>query len=140
MKKSVIAGVIVVLVVVVAAFVMLNQSSPDTSSTGSDSGTSGTENVVLTGETREFTVRAFQFGYEPSVLEVNKGDKVIIHGYTSDVSHGLAIAEYGINMRLMDENLVTEEFIADKGGVFPFYCSVPCGSGHGAMSGTLIVN
>lgn len=140
MKKVVIAGIIVVLVVVIAAFVMLNQSSSDTSSTSSDSGSSGSENAQLTGETKEFTVRAFQFGYEPDVLEVNKGDKVIIHAYSSDVGHGLAIAEYGINMRIMDSTPVTEEFIADKSGVFSFYCSVPCGSGHGSMKGQLIVN
>ena len=31
------------------------------------------------------------------------------------------------------------EFVADKAGTFSFRCSVPCGSGHQLMQGTLVV-
>lgn len=91
------------------------------------------------GQVKEFNVRAFQFGYDPSVLEVNLGDKVRITAYSSDVPHGLAIPQFGVNMKLLDKNPVTTEFIADKPGTFTFFCSIPCGSGHGAMQGKLIV-
>ena len=92
------------------------------------------------GEVKEFTVRAFQFGFEPDTLEVDLGDKVVINAYTSDVGHGLAIREFGVDMALMSKTPVTTEFIADKAGTFTFYCSIPCGRDHGAMRGKLIVN
>ena len=95
--------------------------------------------VQWNGQVKEFTVRAFQYGFDPDKLEVNLGDKVIIHGYTSDVPHGLTLWDYGVNMKLMDKNPVTTEFIADKTGEFTFLCSIPCGSGHSKMQGKLIV-
>ncbi len=95
--------------------------------------------VQWNGQVKEFTVRAFQYGFEPDKLEVNLGDKVVIHGYTSDVPHGLALWDYGVNLNLMDKNPVTTDFIADKAGEFTFMCSIPCGSGHSKMQGKLIV-
>ena len=102
--------------------------------------TTGAATVDWNGEVKEFTVRAFKFGYEPGTLEVNLGDKVKLSAYTSDVPHGLAIYQFGVNMQLRSKNPVTTEFIADKAGTFTYYCSIPCGSGHGAMQGTFIVN
>ena len=101
---------------------------------------SGPTTDDVTGEVKEFTVRAFQFGYEPSTLEVNLGDKVIIHGYTSDVAHSITIPQFYVSMSLTSKTPVTTEFIADTPGEFTFYCSIPCGSGHGRMRGKLIVN
>ena len=91
-------------------------------------------------EVKEFTIRAFKFGFEPNVIEVNKGDTVRITAYASDGSHGLAISEFGVNLRLPDSRPREVEFVADKAGTFTFRCSVVCGSGHGRMTGTLIVN
>ena len=95
--------------------------------------------VQWNGQIKEFTVRAFQFGFDPNVIEVNKGDKVIINAYTSDVPHGFAINGYGIDLSLYTSKPQTVEFIADKPGTFTFYCSIPCGRGHGAMRGKFIV-
>lgn len=95
----------------------------------------------LTGETKEFRVEAFQFGYEPSVIEVNEGDTVRIIASSRDVSHGLVISQFGVNLFLgSDGTEQTAEFVADKKGTFSFFCNVPCGSGHGSMRGLLIVN
>ena len=43
-------------------------------------------------------------------------------------------------LALTSKKPVTTEFIADKAGTFTFYCSIPCGRGHGSMHGKLIVN
>ncbi len=88
---------------------------------------------------KEFRVEAFQFGFDPAVIEVNKGDKVRIIAESRDVPHGFAIDEYGINLYLDGLRPETVEFIADKAGTFTFYCNVPCGSGHRSMKGKLIV-
>ncbi|MAG38869.1 cytochrome C oxidase subunit II [Candidatus Woesearchaeota archaeon] len=96
--------------------------------------------VIPTGEVKEFIITAFQFGYNPSILEVDKGDLVRIIASSRDVSHGLAIPLFGVNLYLgSDGSEQTVEFLADKEGTFTFYCSVSCGSGHGRMSGQLIV-
>jgi len=103
-------------------------------------GVTGASTVEWNGEVKEFNIRAFQFGFDPKKIEVNLGDKVRITAYSSDVPHGIAIPGYGVYMKLMDETPVSTEFIADRPGYYSFYCSIPCGSGHGAMRGELIVN
>ena len=89
---------------------------------------------------KEFRLEAFQFGYEPSVIEVNKGDTVRIIATSRDVSHGLALLDFGVNIVIKKGEETTVEFVADKSGEFTFYCSVPCGSGHGTMKGKLVVS
>ena len=92
-----------------------------------------------TGEVKEFKITAKQFAFEPSTIEVNKGDKVRLIVTSTDVPHGIAIKEYGINERLDVGKPVTIEFTADKQGIFTAFCSVFCGSGHGNMKGKIIV-
>ncbi len=96
-------------------------------------------NVISSGEVKEFKMTAKQFSFEPSTIEVNKGDKVRLIVTSVDVPHGIAIKEYGINERLEVGKPVTIEFTADKEGTFSAYCSVFCGSGHSNMKGNLIV-
>lgn len=97
------------------------------------------QSVKWNGNLKEFTVRAFQFGFDPDTLTVDLGDKVRLSAYSDDVPHGLALMDFGVNMRLMDKKPVTAEFIADKPGEFRFFCSIPCGRGHGSMAGKLVV-
>ena len=91
------------------------------------------------GEVKEFKLTAKQFAFEPSTIEVSKGDKVRLIVTSTDVPHGIAISEYGINERLEPGTPATIEFTADKEGTFTAFCSVFCGSGHSGMKGKLIV-
>ena len=98
--------------------------------------------IQPTGETKEFHVRSFNFGFDPPTIEVNAGDKVRIILTSDDVPHGLAINEFvGVNKRVdpSPAEPTVIEFLADKRGEFTFYCSVPCGDGHLDMKGKLIV-
>lgn len=88
---------------------------------------------------KEFKITAKKWSFNPSVIEVNKGDKVRIIATSIDVSHGFALSEYGINKRLEPNMPTTIEFTADKEGTFTFFCSVFCGEGHGGMNGKLVV-
>ncbi len=88
---------------------------------------------------KEFKMTAKQFSFEPSTIEVNKGDKVRLIVTSTDVPHGITIPEYGINERLDPGKPVTIEFTADKQGTFTTFCSVFCGSGHSGMKGKIIV-
>jgi len=90
-------------------------------------------------EVKEFQITAKQFSFEPSTIEVNKGDKVRLIVTSTDVPHGFSIKEYGINERLDVNKPVTIEFTADKQGTFTAFCSVFCGSGHSNMKGKMVV-
>lgn len=88
---------------------------------------------------KEFRITAKQFVFEPSIIEVHKGDKVRLLVMSLDIPHGIAIPEYGINERLDPGKLVTIEFNATKEGTFLAYCSVFCGPGHNKMKGKIVV-
>lgn len=92
------------------------------------------------GEVKEFIMTAKQWEFVPSTIEVNQGDTVKLKVTSTDVTHGFALSEFGINERLSPGKTVEIEFVADKKGTFGFFCSVPCGRGHGGMRGQLIVN
>ena len=90
-------------------------------------------------EVREITMIAQKFEFNPSTIEVKQGETVKLTIRSIDVPHGFAIAEYGIRERLDPGQDVHIEFVADKAGEFWYFCSIPCGSGHGNMRGKLIV-
>ena len=96
-------------------------------------------NSISSGEVKEFKMTAKQFQFDPATIEVNKGDKVRLIVTSTDVPHGIAIPEYGINERLDPGKPVTIEFTAEKEGTFTSFCSVFCGSGHSGMKGKIIV-
>ncbi len=95
---------------------------------------------VVSGETKEFNILAKQWQFSPGEIEVNKGDKVILNIKSIDVTHGVAIPNFGINEVLSPGKEVRIEFIADKEGTFYFSCSVSCGAGHSGMRGKIVVN
>lgn len=141
-KDSLIKGILILVAIVVIGFGIMKISG-SFSPTGKviQETTSGNtvQNTESTGEIKEFKVKAFQFGFEPSTITVNKGDKVRIIAESLDVPHGFAIDEYGINLYLDGLRSKTAEFVADKAGTFTFYCNVLCGTGHRKMRGKLIV-
>ncbi len=88
---------------------------------------------------REFNVTVKQFEYNPNVLRVKFGERVVVHLKNLDVTHGFGIFEYGISVEVLPNETVTVSFIADKRGTFVIYCTVFCGTGHPNHKGTLIV-
>lgn len=102
-----------------------------------DSGTKeNTEEVKETGETKEFTINAANFQFDPGEIRVNQGDKVVITMKNNTGSHGVKILDFGVELK----GEGTTEFIAKKKGTFVFACSVICGAGHDNMTGKLIVD
>lgn len=88
---------------------------------------------------RIIEVKASKYRFEPDPIVVKKGDKVRLIAATKDIDHGLAIVEFKVNLVISSGKTSTFEFIADKEGTFPMYCSVYCGPGHGKMRGSFIV-
>lgn len=79
----------------------------------------------------------------PDAIEVNEGDTVRIHltniDLDQDATHGFAINDYDLNFEVQPGETSTLEFVADKPGTFPIYCSNFCSALHQEMGGYLLV-
>ena len=90
--------------------------------------------------TREVTVVARQFAFEPPVLRVNRGDRVRLVIQAADVVHGIFLDGYDRELRVEPGISQRLEFVADRDGKFRVRCSVTCGTLHPFMTGDLIVS
>ncbi len=79
----------------------------------------------------------------PETIEVEEGDKVSIHltnlERAQDEVHGFAM--YGQNVQLSVEpgKTASTTFVAEKAGVYPYYCTEFCSALHLEMQGYLLV-
>ena len=79
----------------------------------------------------------------PEIIEVTEGDTVSIHltnlERAQDEVHGFAM--YGQNVQLSIEpgKTASTTFVADKAGVYPYYCTEFCSALHLEMQGYLLV-
>jgi nitrous-oxide reductase len=99
--------------------------------------------VVRNGKNVEVYMVALRSSFEPASVEVNKGDRVTIYltniEQTTDELHGFGLLEYNINVVVDPGETKTIEFTADKGGVYPYYCTNFCSALHQEMQGYLLV-
>ena len=104
-----------------------------------DEGTDAEEATDVAATTKTFDVVASKFQYSPSTITVSEGDTVVLNLTTSDVPHGFSLSAFDLNETITPGKTKAVEFVANQTGTFNFSCSVVCGSGHGSMAGTLIV-
>ncbi len=87
------------------------------------------------------TARTFRFDFAPSPFVVNQGDSVTLTLTSADVEHGFFLQSYMNNGVALDPgDPKTVSFVASTPGTFTFFCTIVCGSGHGSMGGTFVVN
>jgi cytochrome c oxidase subunit 2 len=94
-----------------------------------------TQEIKPTGKTVEITVTAKSFEFDKQEIDVQAGDKVVIHLVNADGAHGFAIDDFGVNLKGGE----TATFTANKKGEFQYYCSLMCGVGHDKMIDKLVV-
>lgn len=96
---------------------------------------------VIQGDTKVIRVSAERFAFTPSELTVERGTTIEFHLTSDDTDHGFRIAgtevDVQIPKRRRGETVIT--YTADAVGRFVIECSHPCGAGHTAMRGLLIV-
>jgi heme/copper-type cytochrome/quinol oxidase subunit 2 len=93
-------------------------------------------------------------GYDnflPATMIVNQDDLVYIKIRNTDVMpHGFTLLGFNVNNETIapatengNETIPTDTFLtpffASRPGVYEFFCSIPCGSGHDQMIGYLVV-
>jgi polyferredoxin/plastocyanin len=93
------------------------------------------------GQTTEhvLSVAAHSFAFDPAVIEVNQGDRVILELESLDVTHGIYIDDYALEATSEPGHKARLEFVADRVGKFKYRCSIACGAMHPFMIGELIV-
>jgi heme/copper-type cytochrome/quinol oxidase subunit 2 len=78
---------------------------------------------------------------ERPLLEIFKGDRVVLRLTSSDVVHGFSLKDFGafVSDGIQPGKTVIVSFRADKVGSFTFSCNAICGDNHQNMQGTLVV-
>lgn len=99
--------------------------------------------IKRNGDTVEVFMTAIRSHYEPEIVEVNKGDRVVLNltnlERTYDATHGFALPGYNITSSIEAGETVTLDFVADKEGVYSFYCTEFCSALHLEMVGYFLV-
>ena len=78
---------------------------------------------------------------ERPIIEVKKGENVVIKLASSDVVHGFSLKDFGVYLRdgIQPGKVIYVSFKADQVGTFTFSCNAICGDMHQNMQGTLVV-
>jgi heme/copper-type cytochrome/quinol oxidase subunit 2 len=84
-------------------------------------------------------IEASQYAYEPNVIEVSLGQRVVLELSSSDVVHGIYLDGYDLEVITDPGQTARLSFIADQPGTFRLRCSVTCGPLHPFMIGQLKV-
>jgi nitrous-oxide reductase len=103
----------------------------------------GGERTERNGNTVEVWMSAQRSHFTPDVIRAREGDTVVLYvtniEQTKDATHGFAISNYNIQTSLEPGETTTITFVADKTGVFNFYCTEFCSALHLEMAGWLLV-
>jgi cytochrome c oxidase subunit 2 len=101
-----------------------------------------TDGQTASPAARTIEVTAGEFKFEPAVIEVAEGERIVLKVRTTDgKKHGLAIKELGVKTALPKTGeVVPIEFTAGAPGTYTIACSVYCGNGHKRMRGQLVVS
>ena len=87
----------------------------------------------------EFVVHARRYAFEPTRLEVHQGDLVRITLRTEDIPHSFVVDALRIAKKATADRSVTFELLADRAGVYPYYCNLTLENGCRNMTGQLVV-
>lgn len=86
---------------------------------------------------------AIRSHFSPDIVRVKEGDTVHLHltnlEQAKDATHGFTIGSHNIHVSLEPGKHTNITFVADRPGVFPFYCTEFCSALHLEMAGYFLV-
>jgi nitrous-oxide reductase len=104
----------------------------------------GKESVTDNGDHVVVSMTQMRSHFTPDVVKVKKGQRVIwrltnVEG-SINTMHGFALGGYNVSLTLEPGKMEEFEFVADREGTFPFYCTDFCSALHLEMMGYLLVS
>lgn len=101
----------------------------------------GQEGVIRDGNKVIVNMTAVRSHFFPEHVEINEGDhvtwRIVAMETAVDATHGFCIGGYNINLSLEPGEYAEFDFVADKSGTYPFYCTEFCSALHLEMMGYL---
>lgn len=88
---------------------------------------------------RVVAVSAKRFEFEPKEIHVRKGESVVLEVTSQDVTHGFFSRKLGFDEDLAPGKTVRIPIRPDEAGPYLVLCDHFCGSGHGNMKMTIVV-
>ena len=83
---------------------------------------------------RRIEIIASRFSYKPNEITLKKGEPVVLVLRSTDVTHGLKIAEMNIKTEIKKGKDADVSLTPEQTGHFTGKCAHFCGSGHGSMT------
>jgi nitrous-oxide reductase len=116
---------------------------PATQSVDPNAVAQGTEGVTRDGNNVTVRMTVIRSHYTPEHVEIREGDNVT-WTITSlerarDATHGFGVPYYNINLSIEPGESITINFVADRPGVFSWYCTEFCSALHLEMMGYLTI-
>ncbi|MCE9576104.1 MAG: Sec-dependent nitrous-oxide reductase [Deltaproteobacteria bacterium] len=103
----------------------------------------GKERVEKRADGVHVFMTAVRSHFTPDIIRVTEGDVVHLHvtniEQAQDATHGFALGSYNIELSLEPGEHADVDFVADKAGVYPMYCTEFCSALHLEMAGYLLV-
>ena len=103
----------------------------------------GREKIVRKGNHVEVWGTAIRSHFNPEHIYCKVGDKVTIHitnlERAEDETHDFGVYYFNVTASLEPGKTATVEFVADKEGIYPFYCQEFCSALHLEMFGYIAV-
>jgi len=103
----------------------------------------GQERIVRDGKNVTVYATLVRSHINPERITVNLGDTVTIYmtnlERAQDETHGFTVDNYNVHASLEPGETSTVKFVADREGVFPYYCTEFCSALHLEMMGYLMV-
>lgn len=103
----------------------------------------GQEDIVRDGDRVHVFATVIRSHITPDFVEVNEGDTVSFHitnlEQAQDQTHGFTIGTYNVHGSWEPGKTASVSFVANRPGVFPFYCTEFCSALHLEMEGYLLV-
>jgi cytochrome c oxidase subunit 2 len=89
---------------------------------------------------RVVEITAHRFAFEPAEIHLKKGESATLRVTSKDVTHGLFLRPLGIDADIEPGKTTDIQVQPKEAGTFSAICDHFCGSGHGNMKLTVIVD
>jgi cytochrome c oxidase subunit 2 len=91
------------------------------------------------GESRVVDIAAKRFEFSPREIVLRRGEQVTLRLRSGDVTHGFYQKALGIDTTIEPGKTTEVTLTPEKAGRYLTICDHFCGSGHGGMSMTIVV-